>query len=117
MCSYHLESVASHVFRPALIWHLVLANAMANGVLSIVVFQALASRLQGGDDAIYLELPELAEQQQQQQLAERNTTAGGAGNSRTRVALVPPVEPLLQLEQELEQLLVQAARRLKRLEG
>ena len=83
----------------------------------ILVFQALASRLQNGEDAIYLELPELAVKEQQQQ-AERDTAAVDAGSSSSsRVALLPPVVPLSQLEKEVGQVMLQAATMLKRLEG
>jgi hypothetical protein len=80
------------------------------------LLQILASRLQHGEDAIYLELMELAEQQQQQG-AGAAAVVGATGSSSTAVALVPPVAPALQLEKELEGRMMQAAQRIQRLDA
>jgi hypothetical protein len=87
-------------------------------MLASLCLQALASRLAGGDDAIY-QLLELSEQQQQQMIGRGSVVAAAepvnGSSSSTAVALAAPVLPLIQLEQQLQQAMVQEAKKLQRL--
>jgi hypothetical protein len=87
-------------------------------MLAALCLQALASRLAGGDDAIF-QLLELSEQQQQ--LIGKGPAVAAAepvkgSSSSTAVALANPVLPLTLLGQQLQEAMVQEAKKLQRVQ-
>ena len=85
-------------------------------LFSALCLQALARRLVDGEEALY-ELIELSGQQLVQPPS-RGTAAGDLSTTSTKgaVALVAPASPEAQLEEELQQSMVQAAKRLEKLQ-